>query len=221
MPLRCEVALDPGDVGLDEVERARLAGGSRDVLQREDRVVLAEHPARHQAEQLADVPVEHAPAHAGRQRLGNARPDALDRREQALHHAEVGVDEAPAVEGDESRIGGERHLADLDQQRRDPAAISVYAASSASALIPAPRPTSPLRDTAIRRTSSQSTSRRGVCSCGRRRARADSTAPGADGSDGERAADLVASSGRTHGSIIRGDRRPIGIYIEEPDRPSM
>jgi hypothetical protein len=62
-----EVAFDPGDVGLDEVERARLTGSPRDVLQREDRVVLAEDPARHQAEQLAHVAVEHAPAHAGRQ----------------------------------------------------------------------------------------------------------------------------------------------------------
>ena len=104
MPLRCEIALDPGDIGLDEVERARLAGSPWDILQREDRVVLAEHPARHQAEQLADIAVEHAPAHAGRQRLGNARPDALDRGEQPLHHAEVGVDEALAVESDESRI---------------------------------------------------------------------------------------------------------------------
>ena len=43
----------------------------------------------------------------------------------------------------------------------------------------------------------------------------------ADGSDRERPPNHVSATGRTHDSIIRVDRRSIGTYIEEPERPSM
>ena len=62
-----QLALDPGDVRLDEVEgtRARCAVGI--LFQGQHRVVLAQHAPGHQAEQLADVAVQHPPAHPGRE----------------------------------------------------------------------------------------------------------------------------------------------------------
>ena len=153
---------------------------------------------------------------------GTLRADALDRGEQPLHHAEVGVDEAlrdRARRIADTTVSGTWQTSTSRGATR--AAISVYAASSASALIPAP-----LRQLAAARHGDAAhvvpvdqAARRlqlGAEQGSRRQHRAR-----ADGSHGERAADLVASTGRTHGSIIRGDRRPIGIYIEDPDRPSM
>ena len=156
------------------------------------------------------------------QRLRDGRADSLDRGEQPLHHAEVGVDEAATIERDESRVRGQRHLADLGQQRRDPRRhlgvrrlerLGVDRDAAAGARRP--------RDTAMRRTSvpvDQAPRRLELRaeqdSCGQHGSRAHR-------SHGERAPDHVSSTGRTHESIIRVDRRPIGIYIEEPDRPSM
>ena len=119
-----EVALDPGDVRLDGVQSSAGPGAPRrSVLRGKDRVVLAEHAPRHQAEQLTDVPVEHAPADAGRDNSGTVARIRSTGARQALHHREVGVDEPATVERDEARIGVERP-ADLGQERRDRAALS-------------------------------------------------------------------------------------------------
>ena len=115
-----QLALDPGDVRLDEVEGAGARRGAGIVLERQHRVVLPEDAPGHEAEQLADVAVQHPPAHPGRERLGHPGSKALDGREQPLHHREVGVDEARPVERDEPRIPRQGDLADLGHQRRDP-----------------------------------------------------------------------------------------------------
>ena len=117
-----EVALDPGDVRLDEVERAlraRCAAGSSSRVSTGS--YWPEHAPRHQAEQLADVAVQHAAAHArSRATRGPSRGSARRGRAAAAPSPRLASMKPTAIERDEPRIRGQRHLADLGHQRRDP-----------------------------------------------------------------------------------------------------
>ena len=153
--------------------------------------------------------------------LRDGRPDPLDGREETPHHPEVGIDEALAVEGDEPRVGGQWHLAHLDQQRRHPCRHlgvgqlqRLHVDAHARAGVARARYGDPADVVPV----DQAT--RGLELRTQQDARGEDSSR-ADRSDGERPADHVASGGRTHGSIIRVDRRRLGNYIEEPARPSM